>query len=95
MFYNEQTAAAFDDSLKTILKLCISRLYERDRRLKLFPKDFWTVDKTIASRVDFLNLEAISKTVSLSLYQNAPQTIPFEIRAAIFRSAISKERQTR
>jgi hypothetical protein len=95
IFQTEAAAAYFDPSLLDNLRACISRLYERDKRLKLFPADFWIVDKSLASRVDQVDLEAVSKVISFSLYQNAPQTIPFAVRAAVFRQLIGKEREQR
>ena len=95
IFQTEAAAAYFESSMLENLRACVARLYERDKRLKLFPADFWIVDKSLASRVDQVDLEAVSKVISFSLYQNAPQTIPFAVRAAVFRQLIDKERQQR
>ena len=37
----------FSESFRDDLKECLGRLYDRDKRLKLFPKDFRIVDKNL------------------------------------------------
>lgn len=44
--------AYFSEGMLSDLKRCIQRLYDRDRRLNLFPKDFWIVDKALSQRID-------------------------------------------
>jgi hypothetical protein len=39
----------FDKTFIDNLKKAINRLYDRDKRIGLFPKDFWIVDKSIES----------------------------------------------
>jgi hypothetical protein len=97
IFRNDQALAYFSSSLQLLpnLRQCISRLYERDKRLKLWERDFWVVDKSLAGRVDQVNLEAVSKGIGTTLYENAPQTIPFEVRAALFRAILTREREQR
>lgn len=40
-------------------------------------------------------MDSVIKTINQSLLSNAPQTIPFEIRAFFFRQLISAERDQR
>ena len=42
----------FDDKFRENLKFSISRLYDRDRRLNLYPKEFWIVDKSYIGLAD-------------------------------------------
>lgn len=50
--------AYFSDETLQTLKTCIQRLYDRDKRLKLYAKDFWIVDKVQGQRVGQINLDA-------------------------------------
>jgi len=75
IFENESTIAYFDGKDLTFLqnlRTCIQRLYDRDKRLNLYPKNFWIVDKGLSSRIDSVNLESLVKTLNSSLLQNAP-----------------------
>ena len=67
IFQNETTMQYFEPRLLESLKSCIQRLYERDKRLKLYPPNFWIVDKKAAERVDQLNLNSVVKTINLTL----------------------------
>jgi hypothetical protein len=67
--------AYFDGQESTFLqnlRTCIQRLYDRDKRLNLFPKNFWIVDKGLSARIDSVNLDSLVKTLNSSLLQNAP-----------------------
>lgn len=85
--------AFFDEQMLDNLRGCLQKLYDRDKRLNLYPKDFWIVDKSMAARIDQLNLDSLVKSVNLTLLQNAPQTIPFEVRANFFKRIIQAERE--
>jgi len=86
----DESLLAYFENTKVLenLKKCIQRLYERDKRLKLFPPNFWIVDKRTAERIDSLNIDSVIKSINQSLLVNAPQTIPFEVRAYFFRQVI-------
>lgn len=91
IFENEPIMAYFDgkdSDFLTNLRTCIQRLYDRDKRLKLYPKGFWIVDKVLMARIGNVNFDTVIKNLSLSLLQNAPQTIPFEVRAYFFRAVL-------
>jgi hypothetical protein len=62
--------AYFDGQESTFLqnlRTCIQRLYDRDKRLNLYPKNFWIVDKSLSSRIDKVNLEALVKSLNSTL----------------------------
>ena len=44
----------FDKTFRDNLKECINRLYDRDKRLNLYQKDFWIVDKNMTTMIDRL-----------------------------------------
>ena len=55
IFENESVMAYFDGQESAFLqnlRTCIQRLYDRDKRLKLYPKNFWIVDKGLSARID-------------------------------------------
>ena len=75
IFENEQIKAYFDGNDSTFLtnlRTCIQRLYDRDKRLNLYPKGFWIVDKALNARIEHANLESAIKNISPSLLTNAP-----------------------
>lgn len=52
MSYFDGKDSVFLNNLRT----CISRLYDRDKRLNLYPKGFWIVDKVLNARIENANL---------------------------------------
>jgi hypothetical protein len=76
------------------LKKCIQRLYDKDKRLGLYPTNFWIIDKKLTN-LDNYNLDQLCKNINKTLLENAPQTIPFEIRARVFRLYLENEKETR
>ena len=75
IFESEVIMAYFDgeDSpFNSNLRSCIQRLYDRDKRLNLYPKGFWIVDKALNARIENVNFESIIKNLSLTLLKNAP-----------------------
>lgn len=72
-----------DDFLQNIKK-AITALYERDKRLKINPENFWIVEKDILSRLDEKDYKEIASEVRHTHVVNIPHTIPFSLRAKIF-----------
>lgn len=60
----------FDSPFKENLKKCVHRLYDRDKRIGLFPADFWVMDKSLD--INVYTSDALVKMVPHSLLQNAP-----------------------
>ena len=58
----------FEQSFKDNLKKAIQRLYDRDKRIGLFPKEFWIVEKNLSH----LKAEGLIKIISKTLLSNAP-----------------------
>lgn len=56
-----------DSTFLSNLRTCIQRLYDRDKRLNLYPKNFWIVDKGLGLRMDQINMESYVKSLNSSL----------------------------
>ena len=59
--------------------------------MNLFAKDFWLEDKNLAKKLQNVSLDKISSIIPKLILENAPQTIPFEIRAKIFKYNLELE----
>ena len=44
--------AYFSKEFTENIKNAIQRLYDRDKRLKLLPEDFWIIDKDLSRRLE-------------------------------------------
>ena len=74
------------------IKRSITGLYDRDKRLKINPENFWIVEKNMLEKLDYLEYEELTNTVSHSVLVNIPHCIPFQLRAKIFQFLISEQR---
>lgn len=55
VFRTDQTKTLFRQTFLADLRDVLSRLHNRGERNKLFPKDFWTIDRSMADGVENLN----------------------------------------
>lgn len=60
----------FSEQFREELKDSISRLYDRDRRLQLYPKDFWIVDKNLMGLAERINPNDIKNFVSPNILKH-------------------------
>jgi len=88
---SEQAANEVNEDLRDLLKSCVSRFYDRDRRLGLYPADFWIVDRSLLVQRGEPNLKNFNQLV----LNNCQQTVPFEIRAYFFRQGMDKDKEER
>lgn len=75
------------------LKRALNQLYDRDKRLKLHPENFWIVEKDLAERSEDAAGDKLLSTTSHSVLANIPHTIPFDVRAKILQHVLSTQRQ--
>lgn len=76
--------ANFTGEFMDNLKKAVSRLYDRDKRLKINGENFWIVEKDIGERLDGKSHDEVSQSISSTILCNIPHTIPFRLRAKIF-----------
>jgi len=57
----------FHQDFQKNLRKAIDRLYDRDKRLELLPKDFWLVEKEMATRLQDVNPEKLASIVNLTI----------------------------
>ena len=74
----------FSNEFITNIKKSLTALYDRDKRLTINPENFWVIEKDILMRMDKLNNEALTNSISHTIIINIPHTIPFTLRAKIF-----------
>lgn len=84
MFWNNYTMGLFSGEFITNIKKSLTALYDRDKRLKINPENFWVIEKDILMRLDKLNNEALTNAISHTIIINVPHSIPFTLRAKIF-----------
>ena len=92
MFISRQAMGNFSADFLQNIKKAITALYDRDKRLKINPENFWIVEKDILQRLDHLDYKEIASQVSHSILVNIPHTIPFSLRAKIFQHLIGLQR---
>lgn len=93
MFLSHGTLKSFTREFLENIKKAITALYDRDKRLKINPENFWIVEKDILERLDHLDYKDISSEVSHTILIEIPHTIPFSLRAKIFQHLIGLQRQ--
>ena len=84
MFWSNYTTGLFSSEFIINIKKSLTALYDRDKRLKINPENFWVIEKDILMRMDKLSNEALTNSISHSIIINIPHTIPFTLRAKIF-----------
>ena len=62
-------------------------------RLKLFPDQFWVVDKSLEKMCENMTFENIATFLSPTVLQNCPQCYTFRVRAKVFTYQIKQLKQ--
>ena len=62
--------------------------------MNLWGREFWLIDPFLRD-TDRLNMDTLVKNLPFPLIENAPQTIPFPVRAYFFRSLIQNDKDAR
>lgn len=85
-FRNQSFCESYvSESVSSNLQRVIQDLYTRDRRMGLFEDGFWIVDKDLKHRLENRPDKELIKEIGLHLLLKVPNTVPFELRARIFR----------
>ena len=92
MFLSSKSMGNFSADFLQNIKKAITALYDRDKRLRINPENFWIVEKDILQRLDHLDYKEISSQVSHSILVNIPHAVPFSLRAKIFQHLIGLQR---
>ena len=64
----------------------------RDHRLKLFPSDFWVIDKSMAVKTAGEPLHKIASRISHIALSNVPWVYDFKVRAKVFSNMLSQKK---
>ena len=72
MFNSPLTVGIFKSHFMADLRDVLGRLHNRDERNKLFPKDFWIIDKKLADGIQHMNFQQVTKLASATLLENCP-----------------------
>lgn len=72
VYKTPETASLFGKHFLEDLKDVLSRLHNRDERNKLFPADFWIIDRSLAKMQEGVSFKKLISLVSHSLLENCP-----------------------
>ena len=62
----------------------LSSLVSRDQRIKIFPNDFWVIDKSLANRTQESNIQTVKALLSPVALESVPWVYDFRVRAKVF-----------
>lgn len=66
-------------------------MYTRDKRIGLFEEGFWIVEKDLKERLEDRPDKDLIKEIGLHLLIKIPNTVPFELRARIFKQIVRQD----
>ena len=88
----EEKNKLFSEFFTSNLKEAVSNLVSRDHRLKLFPSDFWVIDKRIARNTEKVPFSNIAQLLSTTALENVPWAYDFKVRAKVFQDMIQQKK---
>ena len=94
VFSTEQKRDQFSEFFQNNLKSALSNLVSRDHRLKLFPNDFWVVEKNLSNKTTNVPFHKIASLLSPIALTNCPWVYDFHVRAKVFTNMLQQKKAT-